>query len=152
MSDRPRAIPRFVPSRRRFLAGAAAATLLAACGDDDNGPSGTVSGDGGSGTGRDGAGASDGAGGDELSVVRFFGPFFAAGELARVPFGIADTEGILPADDVPERLTVSVSDPDGNEVASGIESNVRVDGLPRPYYSFEFTPEAPGFFDFTATA
>ena len=128
-----------VPSRRQFLVGAAAASLLAACGDDDA-------------TGTGGSPSSADAGSDtELSVVRFFGPYFAAGVANRVPFGIADMDGILPAESSPDQVTVSVTAPDGSTLADEVQAPIRDQGVPRPYYTFEFTPEAPGFYDFTVT-
>lgn len=85
---------------------------------------------------------------DGLSVVRFFGPYFAAGALARVPFGISDTAGILPRQDTPEQLTVvSVTSPDGEVVAESQTAVRYGEGLPRPYFVFEATPTVPGFYD-----
>ena len=126
------------PTRRRFLAGVAASSLLAACGDDGgNAPT---------------DGASDSTSGEpELSVVRFFGPYFVAGAANRLPFGIADADGILPPESSPDEVTVSVRAPDGSTVADGLTSPIRDRGLPRAYYAVEFTPEEPGFYDFTVT-
>lgn len=128
-------------TRRGFLAGVAAAGLLAACGDDDT-PTATPD-TGGETGGSDGAGIVGG-----LSVVRFFGPYYAAGEPARVPFGLSDDEGLLSPELAPPEVTVAVRSPEAEEVASGITATLFVEGLPRPYYAFEFTPEAPGFYDF----
>ena len=134
MRDRLHPLPAAAPSRRQFLAGAAAATLLVACGDDD-------------------AASPSGAGGDDqgdgtepsLSIVRFFGPYFVAGAVNRVPFGLADGDGLLPADRSPDELIVTVTSPDGTVLADAIAAPIRTEGLPRPYYSFEFTPDdAPG--------
>lgn len=123
--------------RRQFLLGAAATSLLAACG---------------SGSGDDGA-ASDSTDvsldPDDLSVVRFFGPYFGAGEMARIPFGLSDSAGLLPTEAVPGNVTVAVRNPDGEMVAEGLTAVLRTDGLPRPYYAFEFTPAVTGFYDFT---
>jgi hypothetical protein len=137
MRDRVRLRSLAVPTRRQFLVGAAAASLLAACGDDDIS---TVAGAGGE---------PAGAGASELSVVRFFGPYFVAGSANRVPFGLADADGLLPATAAPSEATVSVTAPDGNVVVSDLVSPKRSAGLPRPYYAFQFTPEAAGFYDFT---
>lgn len=140
MPDRLRSVHRrspgglVLPSRRQFLAGAAAAALLSACGDDDGG-------------GQPAPG--DGAASDELSVVRFYGPYFVAGAAARVPFGLADTDGILPTEASPTEVTVTVEAPDGTTVAEGLTASLRADGLARGYYAFEFTPEEPGFFDYS---
>ena len=135
MRDRRRLL---LPSRRQFLAGAAATTFLAACGSDDD----------------------TAAGGDdeeqraepELSVIRFYGSYFLAGASNRVPFGIADTDGLLPVDSSPAEVAVSVEAPDGSIVARDVRATLRSDGLPRGYYEFVFTPEEPGFFKYTVTA
>ncbi len=128
-------------SRRGFLAGVAAAGLLAACGDSDG--SGESSAGDGSGTpGPDGAEVVGG-----LSVVRFYGPYYRAGQPARVPFGLSDDEGLLPVDLAPAELAVTVRSADAEEVASGLTAPLYTEGLPRPYYAFEFTPEAAGFYD-----
>lgn len=123
--------------RRHFLLGAAATTVLAACGSgSDDDPATTRS-------------TAVGLDPNDLSVVRFFGPYYAAGEMARIPFGLSDSAGLLPADVVPGNLTVSVKNPEGEVVAEGLTSALRTDGLPRPYYAFEFTPAIVGFYDFT---
>ncbi len=127
--------------RRHFLLGAAATTVLAACSSG----SGSGSGDGPSAT--DGTDVSLDP--DDLSVVRFFGPYFAAGEMARIPFGLSDSAGLLPTEVLPGNVTLSVKNPDGDVVAEGLTAVLRTDGLPRPYYAFEFTPASPGFYDFT---
>jgi hypothetical protein len=138
MSHRPLAARHTSASRRSFLAGAAAFSLLAACGDDDAPSPGPEQGAGPTGDG-------DG----QLSVVRFYGPFFVAGAANRVPFGLADEGGLLPAGDSPQELAVTVADPDGNVVADAVPAVLRGEGLPRGYYSFEFTPETAGFYDFS---
>lgn len=85
---------------------------------------------------------------DDLSVVRFFGPYFAAGAVARVPFGISDTAGLLHRDDTPDALTVvSVTAPNGDVVAESLTAPRLGNGLPRPYFVFEATPPVPGFYD-----
>jgi hypothetical protein len=129
-------------SRRGFLAGIAAAGVLAACGDDSSD-----------------VGTSEGAGSDStadivggLSVLRFYGPYYAAGRPARVPFGLADDEGLLPAGLAPEELTVTVRGPEGEDVASGLTAPLYTEGLARPYYAFEFTPKAAGFYDYVIDA
>jgi len=133
-------------SRRGFLAGAAATGLagfaLAGCGDDDA-PAGP-----GSST-TDGSGDAVTGG---LSVIRFYGPFYAAGQVARVPFGLSDDDGLLPADLAPAELGVTVRGPEGDEVASGLTAPLYEGGLPRPYYAFEFEPEVAGFHDIVLDA
>ena len=135
MRDRRRLL---VPTRRQFLAGAAATTLLAACGGDDDDIVAGGAGD-------------EGTAEPELSVVRFYGSYFLAGAAARVPFGIADTDGLLPVEASPAEVTVSVAAPDGTTVARDVEATLRAEGLPRGYYEFSFTPEEPGLFDYTVT-
>lgn len=127
-------------SRRRFLLGAAAATVVAACSSDDSSDaSGTAAG----GSGEVSLDPSD------LSVVRFFGPYYAAGEQARVPFGLSDSDGLLPADATPGNVTLSVRNPEGETAADGLTALLHDEGLPRPYYAFDFTPATTGFYDFT---
>lgn len=130
---------RLALSRRRFLGGVAAVTLLAACGDDTD--------DGDAATG--GPTSAEGGDDDVLSVIRFFGPYFVAGTAVRVPFALSDSDGILPADDSPAELLLTVTDADRNVVAREVPAALHAEGLPRPYYAFEFTPEAAGFYDFT---
>lgn len=123
--------------RRTFLLGAAAAVAVtAACGSDD----GDV--DAGSPTSTPTSAPEAG-----LSVARFFGPYFLAGRVARVPFGLADSDGLLPVDLAPDTVTVSVLAPDGSTVAEGIEAPLYREGLPRPYYVVEVQVDEPGFFD-----
>ena len=120
--------------RRGFLAGALAAGVLAACGGDGGEESGatTTTPDGPVGT---------------LSVARFYGPYFLAGAAARVPFGLADDEGLLPRELLPDSVGVTVRDPAGTVLAADVEATLFTAGLPRPYYTFAFTPDQPGFFD-----
>lgn len=130
-------------SRRGFLAGIAAAGVLAACGDGEDGATGTTT----------TAGGDDGdavVGG--LSAARFFGPYYAAGQPARVPFGLSDDDGLLGADLAPSEVGVAVRGPGGDEVASGLTARLYDDGLPRPYYAFEFQPESAGFYDIVLDA
>lgn len=126
-----------LPSRRRFLLGAAASTLLVACGDDDA----EVGGAGEPDDGRDGE--------PELSVLRFYGPYFVAGAANRVPFGMADADGLLPKDASPDEVVVAVESPDGSVLATDLRATFRSEGLPRGYYAFEFTPPEPGFYNYT---
>lgn len=124
-------------SRRGFIAGAVAAGFLAACGDDDaSTTTGTVD--------------EEIVGG--LSAVRFYGPYYAAGEVARVPFGLSDDEGLLPTGLAPRELGVTVRAPDGTEAASGLTAPRYEGGLPRPYYAFEFEPSTAGFYDIVLDA
>lgn len=133
------AVLRAALSRRSLLLGAAAAGVLAACGDDDT---------------SDASGAPDDSrpsDGDDrtFSVIRFFGAYFVAGAASRVPFGLSDDDGLLPADLAPAELAVTVADFDGNVVAEDVPATLHAEGLPRPYYAFEFTPPTAGFYDFS---
>lgn len=124
-----------IATRRQFLLGAAATTVLAACSD----------------SGGDTAAPDDASlDPDDLSILRFFGPYYVAERTARVPFGLSDAAGLLPADAVPGNLSISVTNPDGDVVAEDLTAVLHAEGLPRPYYSFEFTPALTGFYDFTA--
>lgn len=115
-------------------------SLLGACSDDSEVAPENGSGDGG---------GDDVSSSDQMwSVVRFYGPYFVAGRANRVPFGLADEEGLLPADRLPEELMVSVVDPDGKTVAEDLPAVIRNDGLERPYYAFEFTPATAGYYDY----
>lgn len=128
--------PRPVPlSRRRFLAGTGVMTgavLLGACGDDDSDGGGTATTDAASG----------------FSLVQFFGgpPMFAAGTEVRAPFGLADPEGLLPVEDTPEVLTMSLLDAAGATVMEATEVRRRSKGLPRAYFPLRFTVEEPGIY------
>lgn len=137
MSNRLPHLYRPAPAtRRQFLLGAAATTLFAACSDSSDGDTAATS----------DPGSLDP---DDLSILRFFGPYFAAERTARIPFGLSDSAGLLPADAVPGNLVISVKNPDGEVVAEDLTAVLHDDGLPRPYYSFEFTPALAGFYDFT---
>lgn len=126
----------WVPSRRTFLAGAAASTLLLACGDDDD------SSESGGTTTPPAVGGIVGG----LSVARFFGRTFVEERSSRVPFGLADDDGLLPADVAPDEVQVTVTDPDGVETT--VRATLYVEGLPRSYYAFEYAAGAAGFYDF----
>ena len=122
-------------SRRHFLAGGGAvagAVLLGACGDDDGDTTST--------TARSSASG--------LALVQFFGglPMLAAGSEIRAPFGVGDSEGLLPVDDNPEALTVTILDEAGDEVGSPLEVRRHAKGLPRAYFPLRFTVEDPGIY------
>jgi len=126
----------FLLSRRRFLTVAGGATagavVLGACGDggDDGGASAEP-------TTTDPAAQG-------LSLAQFFGgPMFVAGQQVRAPFGLADTDGLVPIERTPERLTVTVLDPDGEEV-DAVEVRRRSEGLPRGYFPLTFSAAASG--------
>lgn len=80
-------------------------------------------------------------------MARFYGPFFVAGAAARVPFGLADADGLLPKDLAPAELSITVTGPDGDALAEDLVVAVQTDGVPRPFYAFEVEPDAVGFHD-----
>lgn len=122
-------------TRRQFLVVGGAgvgAVLLGACG-----------GGGGSASGTTTTTATSG----DLALAQFFGgPVLVAGRQARAPFGLADTDGLLPTDRTPDSLTVSILGPDGNEVTEPVEVARRSAGLPRAYFPLLFTVEKPGYY------
>ena len=69
----------------------------------------------------------------DLSLVQFFGglPMLVAGGPVRAPFGVADTEDLLPIDATPGSLTVTLTGPNGEAVGEPIEVDRHAEGLPR---------------------
>jgi len=125
-------------TRRQVLLGgsaAAGAVLLGACGGDDDG----------SGAGGTTSTAAPLASG--LALAQFFGgPMFIAGTEVRLPFGVADQDGLLATEDTPSKLTVQVLDPDGSTVGGEIEVERHADGLPRAYFPLRLTIDEPGIY------
>jgi hypothetical protein len=106
--------------------------LLASCGDDAS-------------VGAGGATSTtvEGEMGD-LALMRFVGPrVLEAQQEARVPFGLADRDGLLPLEQSPERLEVTVESPDGATVAE-LEVRRHHAGLPRAYYPLQFDAGSAG--------
>ncbi len=135
-------------SRRQLLIGgtaAAGAVLLGACGDDGDS---TVAADSTTTTTTDSTtDSTTAAPGSGLALAQFFGgPMFVAGHEARLPFGVADQDGLLNTDDTPEHLTMQVLDPDGTPVGSPIEVDRHAAGLPRAYFPLRVTVDAPGIY------
>lgn len=130
--DRNHAPGRF--GRRTFLAGTAAAGLLAACSDGDDGGSDSE------------AGSSDdgGSDGDFALIQRYPSnvPVFVPGEI-RLPFSLSrDAEFVI---DGPDTLRAQIVDLDENPIGEPI-SAIRRDVTPAPYYSFTTTIDAPGIY------
>lgn len=128
-----------VLSRRQLLIGgtaAAGALLLGACGDDDGGGEGSAT-----------STAPDGVGEEGLALVPFVGgaPVHVPGPV-RVPFGVADADGLLPIDAAPAELEVQVLDGDGTALGDPVPLARRADGLPRPYYALRLAVAAPGVY------
>jgi hypothetical protein len=122
-------------SRRELLLGgtaaAAGALLLGACGGDDGADSSST-------TVIDTSGP---------ALASFFGgPMFVAGQEARLPFGVADQDGLLPIDQTPTQLAVQVVGPDGDAVGEPITVDRRSDGLPRGYFPLRVTVDEPGIY------
>jgi hypothetical protein len=135
-----------VISRRTFLAGSAALTVLAACGGDDGG---------GGGTGTDSTSTTT----EEPVVPTVFGAGFADGYAAktaivagipqRLPFvALSDIGEVARGEEAPESVDVEVL---FNGAAVATLAVPRHDaGIPTPYYPVVFTPPAPG--DYTVKA
>lgn len=125
-----------VLSRRQVLLGgsaAAAAVVLGACGDDSG--SGSAEQPQGSTTAQEG-----------LALVQFFGgPMFVPGEV-RLPFGVADADGLLTTDATPAELEVEVLDMSGATVAPAVTVARHAAGLPRPYFPLRTAVEAAGIY------
>lgn len=121
-------------SRRRFLVGGSAATaavLLGACGKDEETEASSTT-----------TAATSG-----LALAQFFGgPMFVPGVESRFPFGVADQDGLLPAERTPKRLTVQILDPVGEPAGDPVEVERRGEGLPRPYFPLIATLDAPGIY------
>ncbi len=124
-------------SRRQLLVGGSAvagAFLLGACGDDAESTGGTTT--------------TTATGGPQgLALAQFFGgPMFVAGTASRLPFGVADQDGLLTTEATPERLTVQILGPDGAEVGAPVEVDRHSEGLPRAYFPLEVTLPAAGIY------
>jgi hypothetical protein len=125
-------------SRRTFLAGAAGATLLAACGGDDASGSG------------DGADTSAGGADGPANLLALFAPqgVLIAGTEQRTTFAVADAEGV-PIQDLPGELDFSLRQ--GGEELEVITATAHTEGVPTGYYPVRFTPAEPGDYEITTT-
>jgi len=127
---------RSVLSRRQVLLGgsaAAAAVVLGACGDDN-------------GSGSDEQTSGSTAAREGFALVQFFGgPMFVPGEV-RLPFGVADADGLLTTEATPAELEVEVLDTSGAPVAPAVIVARHAAGLPRPYFPLRATVEAAGIY------
>jgi hypothetical protein len=83
-----------------------------------------------------------------LALVQFFGglPMLAAGSEIRAPFGVADADGLLPLDQTPTQLAVTLVAADGTVVAEAVEVTSRRAGLPRAYFPLRFEVDEPGIY------
>jgi len=136
MSD----LPSILITRRQLLIGgsaAAGALLLSAGGDDDDGSDTAAT------TTTTTTTAVPGG----LALAQFFGgPMFIAGKEARLPFGVADQDGLLATEDTPERLSIQIVGPDGSTVGNPIDVDRFADGLPRAYFPLRVTVDQPGIY------
>lgn len=125
-------------SRRQLLVGGSAATaavLLGACGGDDSDEVGTGAG-----------GATTTTALEGLALVQFFGgPMFVPGPV-RLPFGVADADGLLTTDASPSELEVEIVDADGAPVGTPLTVARHAEGLPRPYFPLRAEVPAAGFY------
>lgn len=121
-------------TRRQLLVGgsaAAGALLLGACSDDGGSSGGTST------TSRT----------SELALAQLFGgPMFVAGRPARLPFGVADADGLLTTEETPTELTLSVLDAEGQPVGPPSTVARHAEGLPRPYFPLQVTVPEPGIY------
>lgn len=127
-------------SRRQILLGGSAAVgavLLGGCG------SGSDSSDEQGGSSTSGT---DGASGKYALAQFFGGPMFVAGQTARLPFGVADADGLLRVDDTPEELEVQVLTSKGEELGAPISVTRHADGLPRAYFPLITEIADPGIY------
>lgn len=133
------ALHRLLTRRQLLIGGTAAAgtLLLGACGDDDSTTDAT---------GTTTATEPDPQGNGLVMAQFFGGAMFVAGERARLPFGVADGDGLLPTDDTPARLSVQVLTADGTELGQLVDVARHADGLPRAYFPLTTTVEEPGFY------
>lgn len=124
-------------TRRQLLVGGsltAGAVILGACGDDDASDAGDTT-------------SSTAPVAGSLVLAQFFGgPMFVAGEEARLPFGVADENGLLPTEDTPEQLTVQIVGPDGEDAGSPVDVPRHAEGIPRAYFPLRITVDEPGIY------
>lgn len=74
---------------------------------------------------------------------------FPVGAAARIPFGIADKEGIIVKQAPVPALDFTVT-LDGQPFGAPISAPSHSKGIDRPYYPVEFTPTAAGIYEFNA--
>ncbi|MFN0089552.1 MAG: hypothetical protein ACKVWR_04665 [Acidimicrobiales bacterium] len=124
------ALPAGRISRRRLLAGAGAAALLAACGSSD--------------------GEGSGSSGDEHVLIPVFdvgraGPMLRTGIEQRTVWTLAGADGAVLSEGLPAALSFTLS-LDGQQVGAPLEATRHEAGVPRPYYPLRFTVAQPGVY------
>jgi hypothetical protein len=124
-------------SRRSILAGSAALTLLAACGDgssNDDSSAGRMS-------------LEPDSGGRVLIANFAYGDnYLISGTPQRMPFLVG--VGGAPTTDAPPTLIMQLSQ-DGQDVGPPIEVPAHTDGVPLPYFPLRTTFERPGLYTVT---
>lgn len=76
---------------------------------------------------------------------------FVAGRELRAPFGVADADGLLPADRTPAELEVQLVGPDGTDLGAPIRVQRHAEGLPRAYFPLLATVERAGIYSARTT-
>jgi hypothetical protein len=134
-----------VISRRTFIAGSAAAALLAACGGDDGD---AVNTDGGATTGAPvlpnqfGAAFADGYATDVRALV--------AGIPQRAPFiVVSDIGEVVRGDGAPASIDVEITHAGGTVASLTVPRHA--DGIVTPYYPVVFTPPEAGDYEIRST-
>src|SRR4051812_37510654 len=130
-------------TRRTFLAGAGALTLVA-CSSGGNKTT----------TGASNGVSSMPGGGSSGSPELVLGQLFASDALVpgapqRLPFALFDKDGAL-LEKPPANLAFTVVGPDNRAVSDPITVAAHGEGLPRPYYPLVFTPPTAGVYTITA--
>jgi hypothetical protein len=112
-------------TRRHFLAaagGTAGAVLLGACGGGDDEPKADPESD---------------VDGDLVLVLYVPEPIYVAERVNRIPFGLADSQGLIEAADTPEEIEVEVLGPDNERIGEPITVASHTKGLERAYFPLE---------------
>jgi hypothetical protein len=119
-------------SRRAFLAGAGALTLVACSGGGHSASSSSSSGEP-----------------DLVLGTLFAQDALVPGSPQRMPVALFDKDGVV-LDKPPPTLAFTVVGPDEQPVSEPITVTSHGAGLPRPYYPLIFTPPMPGVYTISA--
>jgi len=120
-------------TRRGFL-GLSAGGILVACG----------------GASGNGDGTANPASVPSAALVAYFPQdIYVAGQPARLPFGIADKDGV-PTSDGPAKLDAQIKNDSGKTIAT-VSAARHVEGLPRAYYPIDVELDKPGIYTLAAT-
>ena len=119
-------------NRRRFLAGVGALGLAAACSSGKSTATSSTS--------------TSASGVPDFALIGFSDPSaLLPGAPRRLPFGIADKDGVVLTQPPAPSLQVTVF-ADGQPIGPTAVVNARSAGLPRPYYPVVFTPTKAGIY------